>query len=394
MKKTALLTLSCIVCLIIGVYLGHSYKESLNLKKTLIRNLPGFSTANLMPSIKALSESCKSFMKQPESRNVGSPLITIKVSDWKPLCEDLKARHITHSKDARKFIEQWFTAYRFYQQGSPKQGLFTGYYLPLVDGREHKTETYNVPIFATPTNLVRINLGDFSKDLKNKSIVARIDSNRVVPYHDRKAINEGAINKNAKVIAWVSNRVDRLFLGIQGSGYIQLPDDRRIVINYDEQNGHAYTALAQILINDKIMTRDNASMQRIRAYFEKHPDKIDHYINQNRSFVFYRVVNGKDIIGAQNVPLTAGYSLAVDRHYIPLGLPLWLSTTSPNPKKPYQSQPFKRLMVAQDTGGAIKGPVRGDVFWGGGETAAIVAGHMKNRGYYWLLIPKGVNPSS
>lgn len=371
----------------LGYYLGTSYKEGLVLESSSYSHMPGWKKANLMNSLNAFKHSCKSFLRQPGDRDISTSIIELSINDFKPACRALLNAPIDNNEQAREYFKKWFLPYRFYKQGTPVKGLFTGYYLPSIAGSKEKTEVYDIPIYKTPKDLIRIHLGDFSKDLSGKTIIARIEKNKVLPYHAREAINHGAIQKQAKVIAYVKSRIDRLFLGIQGSGFIDLPDGKKIIVSYDAQNGKSYTALAGLLIKDGIFTRDQASMQRIKAYLDEHPDKLDHYLHQNESFVFYRVIHNDDIKGAQNVPLSPGYSLAVDKRFIPLGIPLWLSTTYPNAQSPDESKPLKRLMVAQDTGGAIRGPVRGDVYWGGGDKAAIIAGHMKNKGYYWLLLP-------
>jgi membrane-bound lytic murein transglycosylase A len=179
-----------------------------------------------------------------------------------------------------------------------------------------------------------------------------------------------------------------LFLEIQGSGIIELDDGSRVFIGYNGQNGAPYTAIAGVLIKQGVMTKDSASMQAIKRYLEANPAQINPVINQNQSFIFFHKLNLEGALGSQGVPLTPGYSLAVDRRWIPMGTPLWLSTTRPDSKNLDRNKPVQRLMVAQDTGGAIKGKVRGDVYWGEGEKATLIAGHMKNPGHYWLLLPR------
>ena len=159
-------------------------------------------------------------------------------------------------------------------------------------------------------------------------------------------------------------------------------------MGYDAQNGQPYTAIAGVLIKEGTMTRDNASMQGIKRYLEAHPQQMHRVLNQNKSFVFFRKMAQNVALGSQGVSLTPGYSLAIDREWIPMGTPLWLNTTRPDSNNPDKTKPMKRLMIAQDTGGAIRGKIRGDVFWGGGDRATSIAGHMKNSGHYWLLLPR------
>ena len=183
--------------------------------------------------------------------------------------------------------------------------------------------------------------------------------------------------------------MDRLNLEIQGSGVVKLPNDDELYLGYATGNGAAYTPVARVLIEQGVLTRDTASMQAIRAYFESHPNKTNAVIHRNKSFVFFRVLEKQIALGAQGVSLTSGYSLAVDRHFVPMGVPIWLSTTHPD-KKYHHKRVLQRLMIAQDTGGAIRGMVRGDVYWGAGKRAESIAGRMRNQGQYWFLVPKHV----
>lgn len=287
---------------------------------------------------------------------------------------------------ARHFFEAWFRPVFFYQD-KPVEGLFTGYYSPLLKGSPVKTEAFSVPIYGLPSDMLTVNLGLFFPELAHRKVVGRVQGRQLIPYYTREEINKGAISKKAPVLVWIGNRIDRLFLEIQGSGAVELPDGKLIYLGYEGENGAAYTSVAQVLIDQGVMTRHNASMQAIRKYLEAHPDQMDSVLHQNKSFVFFRNLGQDAAYGAQGVILTPGYSLAVDRKWIPLGTPIWLSTTRPD-KHADSKKPLRRLMIAQDTGGAIRGPVRGDVYWGAGKKATFIAGHMKNKGYYWLLLPK------
>lgn len=350
--------------------------------------LPGWEEADLRPSLKTFKVSCRVFLRQPQDKKVGSDNISLTAGDWKPVCQAaLKLPDDAANQDIKAFFESWFTPGRFVEKRKPVQGLFTGYYVPIFEGSLNKTESFNIPIYGLPKNLVTLRLSDFDEKLPNRKLVGRVEGHNVYPFHTRAEINKGAIDKSAPKIVWLTNQVDRLFLEIQGSGVIQLPDKKQIFIGYAGQNGAAYTSIASILIKRGVMTWDNASMQNIRAYFNEHPEKMQEVLDQNKSFVFFDKQNRPEAKGAQGVYLTAGYSLAVDRAWVPLGMPLWLKTTYPNPTVENQA-PLNRLFIAQDTGGAIKGPVRGDVFWGEGDKAGEIAGRMKNPGTYWLLMPR------
>lgn len=383
--KLSLISVIIVMIAFSSVYWQKS-PEPISFKQSSFAQLPGWEVADISQSLKTFQISCKTFLKQNPEQAVGSQQIQMKVKDWQPACRAAIAIQPVSDKAARHFFKKWFTPIEFYQNQSI-EGLFTGYYLPLLHGSLAKTAQYTVPIYGLPDNLVTINLGDFSADLANRRIVGRIENNKVLPFYNRAQINQGAIENKAPVLAWVDSHIDRLFLEIQGSGIIQLPNGEIMNVGYAGENGAPYTPVGSVLIEKGIMTKETASMQGIKAYLEAHPEEIIPIINRNKSFVFFRVLKESAALGAQGVELTPGYSLAVDRKWIPLGTPLWLNTTRPTQHSTTPKR-LQRLMIAQDTGGAIRGTVRGDVFWGAGEQATFIAGNMKNPGHYWLLLPK------
>ncbi|HAU0210768.1 TPA: hypothetical protein JBF28_00720 [Legionella pneumophila] len=355
-------------------------------RQVSFKHLPGWENAQLKKSLETFQTSCRAFLKQNPERVVGTEQIDLQTKDWHPACRAALKINPVDEQSAKVFFEKWFAPVEFYDD-KPVKGLFTGYYMPLIKGSYTKSKEFSVPIYELPSNLVTVDLGLFLPNLKNKKIIGRIAGNKVVPFYTREQINKGAIKDTARVLVWINSPVDRLFLEIQGSGIIELEDGKRIFIGYDGQNGAPYTAIAGVLIKKGIMTKHNASMQRIKKYLEAHPKQMDKIINQNKSFVFFRKLSLEAALGSQGVALTPGYSLAIDKQWIPMGAPLWLNTTRPDSKNPDVNKPMQRLMIAQDTGGAIRGKVRGDVFWGGGDKATLIAGHMKNEGHYWLLLP-------
>ncbi|MGQ3890004.1 murein transglycosylase A [Legionella sp. CNM-1927-20] len=362
----------------------------ITIKETTFEELPGWGETNLKESFMAFQISCTGFLRQDPEQSVGSKEIPLKIKDWYPACRNALALnpHTIDEAKAREFFQKWFTPVEFYNK-APIQGLFTGYYLPLLDGSLSKTSEFNIPLYGLPYNMVIAKLEDFNPNFAHQHIVGQIKGNKVVPFYTREEINNGALIGKAPVLVWVNNRIDRLFLEIQGSGVVKLPNGKLLYVGYAGENGAPYTSIAQVLIDKGVMTKDNASMQGIKAYLKAHPQDILPILNLNKSFVFFRILKQTAAIGAEDVTLTPGYSLAIDRKWIPLGTPLWLNTTMPNQKSDEQ-KPLQRLMIAQDTGGAIRGPVRGDVFWGAGDKATYIAGHMKNEGYYWLLLPRSI----
>jgi len=358
--------------------------HKLSLKKASFTDLPGWDKANIKKSLAAFQTSCKAFLKQDPKALVGSKFVHIEAQDWHPACNAAMSIDSQSDSDLKAFFEKWFTPVEFFNN-KPVKGLFTGYYMPSLKGSLKKTDEFNVPLYAPPSNLLKANLSSFNKKLKNHSF----KNKRAKPFYTRKEINNGAIKNTAKIVAWVKSKIDRSFLEIEGSGVISLPDGGNLYVGYSAENGAPYTAIAKVLIDKGVMTKDNASMQHIRKYLESHPSQIDNVLDKNKSFVFFKAQKLKDALGSQGVPLTPGYSLAIDKKWVPMGAPIWLNTTSPD-KKAEKDIKFQRLMVAQDTGGAIKGVVRGDVYWGAGEKATTIAGMMKNKGHYWLLLPHHV----
>jgi membrane-bound lytic murein transglycosylase A len=383
---------ACIVALAIGILYCWKLRQvphnNVQIKTSTFSKLPGWDNIEARESLHAFQISCRAFLKQKPDTMVGSKHIALHAEDWYPTCRAALAVPLTSEIAAKNFFEHWLAPIAFYQ-GKPMEGLFTGYYMPQLKGSLTKTAKFNVPIYGVPNDLITIDLGIFDPQLKyHRKIIGRVVGNKLVPYYTRGQIDKGAIKKKAPVIAWVGSMVDRQFLEIEGSAVIELQDGKKIYIGYAGENGAKYTPLAQILIQKGVMTRDNASMQRIRKYFKTHPAEIVPILNQNKSFVFFNNLRQDAALGTQGVPLTPGYSLAVDRTWVPLGAPIWLNTTRPTAHS--KQTAFQRLLIAQDTGGAIRGAVRGDVYWGAGEEATFVAGHMKNKGLYWLLLPKHI----
>lgn len=360
----------------------------LSLRPVSFESLPGFEQAATKQSLRAFQLSCRAFLRQDPKRPVGSSFIHMKANDWYPACHAaMSIKSLTNTR-AKQFFQTWFSAYEFYET-KPVEGLFTGYHSPALPGSLTRTEHFSVPVYALPDNLVTVSLNLFNPDLRGRELVGQVKGRRVEPYYTREEINQGAIDKFTKVIVWVASHVDRLILEIEGSGTVVLNDGRELFLGYAGENGAPYTPIARYLIEQGVMTKDNASMQGIKSYFAQNPDKIKPIINKNKSFVFFRVLNQKAALGSQGVALTPGYSLAVDRKWVPMGTPIWLNTSRPTTQGD-ETKPFQRLMIAQDTGGAIRGMVRGDVYWGASERASEIAGKMKNKGRYWLLLPKQV----
>jgi membrane-bound lytic murein transglycosylase A len=289
---------------------------------------------------------------------------------------------------ARSFFESTFTPYALSTSTGETQGLITGYYEPVLAGRRSRSERFRVPVFGVPPDMIVVDLASLYPDLKHRRLRGRIEGRRLVPYYSRAEIETADGRFAAPVLAWVSDPVALFFLQIQGSGQIEFEDGSRLRLGYADQNGHPYRSLGRHLVDSGELQLEQASMQGIQAWAAANPDKLRAALDANPSYVFFRVLPDlpaqEGPIGALGVPLRAGASLAVDRRFIPLGAPVYLVTT-----EPLSDVPLERLTVALDTGGAIRGPLRADFFWGSGPDAGALAGRMRQQGRLWLLWPRG-----
>ncbi|MEW6414707.1 MAG: murein transglycosylase A [Pseudomonadota bacterium] len=316
----------------------------------------------------------------------------VKRSAWQAICAEAMAMPAPDDATARAFFEQRFQPYLATQEDGSEEGLITGYYEPLLKGDRVRTERARYPLYAVPDDLVTVDLASVYPELKNLRLRGRLAGNRLVPYATRKEIDAADGNGPGKpngfkgrAIAWAEDPVDLFFLQIQGSGRIELPDGTHLRVGYADQNGHPYQSIGKLLVERGELKLEEASMQGIKDWGARNPDKLPELLAANPSYVFFRELpNGlPGPLGALGVPLTAGRSIAVDPRFIPLGAPVFLATTQPN-----SPEPLNRLVMAQDTGGAIRGGVRADFFWGFGDAAGERAGRMKQRGRMWVLLPK------
>jgi membrane-bound lytic murein transglycosylase A len=312
---------------------------------------------------------------------------------WRPACTAAAAVDGADVAAVRRFFEQQFNAYRVLDAGGLDTGLVTGYYEPLLHGSRQQDERNRYPLYAPPDDLLTIELGDLYPALKDQRVRGRLDGKRVVPYWPRADIDAGKAAVAGRELAFVDDPVDAFFLQIQGSGRIELPDGTVLRVGYADQNGQPYRSIGRVLVERGQLSLDKASVQGIKQWGRDHPDALPELLAQNPSYVFFREVTPRPGAaidgppGALGVPLAAGRTVAVDPRSIPLGAPVFVATTWPLSKRPLQ-----RLMLAQDTGGAIHGAVRADWFWGFGEDAAREAGRMKQDGRIWLLWPRGAIP--
>jgi membrane-bound lytic murein transglycosylase A len=308
---------------------------------------------------------------------------------WKGACAGAATLANAAEPEVVSFFELNFDPWQALNADDSTTGMVTGYYEPLLHGSRTRTAKYKYPLYSVPQDMLTIDLASVYPDLKGRRLRGRVQGNKVVPYLDRGEIDREAGPLGGLELAWVDDAIEVFFLHIQGSGQVELESGERIRVGYADQNGHPFKSLGRLLIQRGELPAERASMQGIKDWARRNPAKVQEYLNANPSYVFFRELP-KDLsgpIGSLGVPLTPERSIAVDTRVIPLGAPVFLVTTFPN-----SPQPLNRLMVAQDTGGAINGGVRADFFWGFGDAAGAQAGKMRQGGRMWVLYPKGVTP--
>lgn len=293
------------------------------------------------------------------------------------------------AETARAWFETNFRPWQLVNPDGNREGLVTGYYEPVVRGSRTQKAPYLTPVFGPPDDLIVVDLAALYPELKHLRLRGRIEGRKLVPYFSRADWAAEEQRRAGQALLWTDDPVAFFFLQIQGSGQVELDDGSRVRIGYADQNGHPYRSIGTWLIEQGELKTGEASMQGIRAWAEKNPQRLRELLNVNPSLVFFRELKaeGSGPPGALGVPLTPERSIAVDPRHTPLGAPVWLATTQPN-----SEQALTRLMLAQDTGGAIRGPVRADFYWGSGPEAGARAGKMKQTGRMWTLLPHWHQP--
>jgi membrane-bound lytic murein transglycosylase A len=360
---------------------------ALILEESRFAELPGWSEDRVAEALPALLRSCARLEGRPVERPVGPAKAGGaggKVGDWRPACRALAATQTDDAAAVRGALEAWFVPFRL-SRGDDTSGLVTGYYEAELEAALFPGGPYQAPVYGRPADLVTVNLGSFRADLAGRRLVGRVEDGRLVPYYERREIEGGVLANQDMELLWASDPVDVFILHIQGSGRVRFPDGTLGRIGFAASNGHSFYAIGRALIEEKKLPRDKASMQHIRAWLKANPEEAERIMGRNPRYIFFRPIDGDGPVGAQGVALTAGRSLAVDPAFLPLGAPIFLDTTWPG-----ETRPLRRLMVAQDTGSAIKGPLRGDFYWGTGEAALAYAGGMKQRAVFYLLLPKSL----
>jgi len=329
------------------------------LKKSSFEQMPNFNDDSFLDVLKVFNHNCTTKKAQKIYKN---------------LC--YKASKIKNKREAREFFLLNFTPYTIYDEDFNKIGLLTGYYEAELYGSLVKTDRYKYPVYTPPSDLIEVDLSSIYPELKNFRLRGKLKGNKVVPYNERKYCN----GENCKIICYVDSKIDLFFLEIQGSGRIKLTNGKTIYVGYANQNGHKYSSIGKYMLKKGYLKPDNISMQSIRTFLKNNPSKVDEILNQNRSVIFFKRKN-KPSTGSLGVTLTPKRSVAVDPKYIQLGSLLYIDSKIDNSR-------FSRFVFAQDTGSAIQGALRTDLFLGYGNKAMNVAGRLKSDLKLWMLVPK------
>ncbi len=355
-------------------------------------DIAGWSEDDHLLAYKAFRISCRPITAQ---RKPPAEPKALGISLRDP-CRAARALDIDAGPKAKTFFEEHFLPLRISRLGEA-EGFVTGYYEPIIDGSRTQTDVYTVPVYRRPSNLFVRGTTQGSAGLPNKGQVFRkIGRRKLVPYYDRAEIEDGAVAGRGLEIVWLKNQTDLLFTQIQGSARVRLEDGGTVRINYDAHNGFAYTPVGRILIERNIIPKDQMSMHRIREWMEQNPDGANELRRQNRSYVFFREVSlsaDDEPVGAQGVPLTTGRSIAVDKALHVYGTPFFIEGELPIDTE-ISKTPFRRLMIAQDTGSAIVGPARADLYMGAGAEAGKVAGRFRHNARFVILVPNSLDPSA
>ncbi len=347
------------------------------LEATSFAQIDALSDDDMLGAYNAFIKSCDKIASRSDEFLSSSSEIKINRADYLKACA--LAKDIMPVK-FKEFVLANFTPYLVKYQGN-EQGRFTAYYEAEIRGSYLMDQTYKYPIYGRPYDLVEVRLNDFDASLPNKKLVGYVEEGRLKPYPTRAEINKDGIN--APIVMWADDEVDVYIMQIQGSAVALQPDGSKVRIAYAANNGHPFKGIGSILLSKGLLSPSQVSMGSIKQWLKDNPGLAKANMDENPRYIFHKLGNPEGPMGALGVPLTAGRSLAVDTDYVPLGALLWLETSS------YDNKPLNRLVVAQDIGGAIKGAVRGDYFYGsGGDDILEAAGRMNSSGRYFVLIPK------
>jgi membrane-bound lytic murein transglycosylase A len=363
MKQSIILILSLILLTSACVYKKITIRGNGNIKlvETDFDSIDGWKNANLQKSILAFLHSCNTFAKSSQNRLIGGQIGNISAADFRDVCDIASVVKGMSNKQIRNFFENWFKPFLVTNKLGDSKGLFTGYYEADLRGSKVKTDKYKYPVYAKP------------KDLGQN------------PYFTRAEIEGGALKDKGLELAFVDDKVDLFFMHIQGSGRIKLEDGSVLRLGFAGRNNHSFVAIANYMAENGYLEREKLSSQSVKIWLKANEDKADEVMNVNSAYTFFKISNSEYVVGGQGAPLLAEYSLAIDSDLIPYGMPLFIDTIIGS--KGGNKERFANLMIAQDTGSAIKGAVRGDIFFGYGKSSEEKAGSTAGKGFYYMFIP-------
>jgi membrane-bound lytic murein transglycosylase A len=331
-------------------------KGNLKLQRVEYSKLAGWNMDDHKKALKSFLNSCKKFAKMKSYQNIGNKIGNIRVSDFRDVCHIGDTIKYTSSRQIKNFFENWFVPFQVSSRSGNEIGKFTGYFEPLLEGSLVKDEIYKYPVYARPEN----------------------------PYkYSRKQIDSGALDSKGLELLYVRDRVDLFFMHIQGTGRIRLRDGDILKLSYDGKNDFPYKSIGKYMINGDVIASGDYSYDSIKSWLRNNYNQGKKIMNLNQSYIYFKVADSDDVIGAQTVPLTAQRSLAIDKDLLPYGYPIWLEVRAKNSNRYI----YNKLLVTQDTGSAIKGPVRGDIFFGSGKKYEKAAAKMNNNGSYYIFLP-------
>lgn len=355
-KKLFTLTLILLCCSCSFTSLIIKGKGDIKLKQVGFEDMSGWQKDDQNKAIISLVNSCNQFAKLPDEKQIGGKIGNVTVADFRDVCDIADVVKGMSTKQARNFFENWFVPFEVSDKGGNSQGLFTGYYVPELKGSKTKTEIYQYPIYSRP------------KDLTSE------------PYFTRAEIEDGALENRGLGLVYVDDQVDLFFMQVQGSGRVILEDGTIMRLVFAGKNNRSYSSIGKYIIDNNIISGGDVSYFSIKNWLKSNTEEARDLMNVNQSYVFFKTSNSDAVLGSQGAPLMPYRSLAVDTDIIPVGFPIWLDINTPN-------NPYQKLVIAQDTGSAIKGAVRGDVFFGRGKSAENLAARMNYRGKYYILLP-------
>lgn len=359
--------------------MAHALGPEAKTRPITFQELPGWAEDGLTDFWPALSQNCS--------------VMRLRQTAWARVCKESERVQGQDAAALKQFVEAWFTPYELSDAKGTRSATVTGYYEPLLRGARTRGGPYQIPLYRTPKDLVNVDLSSIYPELKALRLRGRLEGNRVVPYPTRADIETKGLLSGQELL-WVDDPVEAFFLQVQGSGRVQLPNGETVRVGYAEQNGYPYRSIGRYLIDKGELKPNDASMQSIKSWVAANPHRRDEVLHQNPSVVFFKELGNLNPalgpLGSMGLPLTPVRSLAVDPRYVMPGSLVFLSTRVPRPGAPPRDAgvAFQRLMIAQDTGSAILGPHRSDIFFGTGSEAGDIAGRMRSDGQMFLLLPK------